>query len=147
MKVPFLDLKAQYASIADEINVAIQNVIEKTAFAGGPFVEQFEKEFAKFCRTHHAIGVSSGTSALWMALLALEIGSGDEVITAADTFIATAEAISFTDAKPVFVDVDAQTYNMNPELLEAAITPCTRAIIPVHLFGQMADMDPAFVEK
>jgi len=142
MKVPFLDLKAQYKSIADEIGVAIQNVIDKTAFAGGPFVEQFEKEFAKFCQTRQAMGVSSGTSALWMALLALEIGSGDEVITAVDTFIATAEAISFTGAKPVFVDVDAQTYNMNPELLEAAITPRTRAIIPVHLFGQMADMDP-----
>lgn len=142
MKVPFLDLKAQYAAIADEINVAIQNVIDKTAFAGGPFVEQFEKEFAEFCRTRQAVGVSSGTSALWLALLALEIGAGDEVITAVDTFIATAEAISFTGAKPVFVDVDGQTYNINPERLEAAITPRTKAIIPVHLFGQPADMDP-----
>jgi dTDP-4-amino-4,6-dideoxygalactose transaminase len=142
MKVPFLDLKAQYESIKDEVSVAIQQVLDKTAFAGGPFVAQFEKEFAAFCHTKHAIGVGSGTDALWLALIGLGIGPGDEVITVPDTFIATAEAISYCGAKPVFVDVEDQTYNMNPDLLEAAITPRTKAIIPVHLFGQMADMDP-----
>ena len=142
MKVPFLDLKAQYESIKDEVAVAIQQVLDKTAFAGGPFVAQFEKEFAAFCKVPHAIGVGSGTDALWLALLGLGIGPGDEVITVPDTFIATAEAISYCGAKPVFVDVEEKTYNMNPFLLEAAITPKTKAIIPVHLFGQMADMDP-----
>jgi len=141
MKVPFLDLKAQYLTIKDEIDSALHAVIEKTAFAGGPFVEQFEKEFAEFCNGKHAIGVGSGTEALWLPLLALGIGEGDEVITVPSTFIATAEAISFCGAKPVFVDIDEQTYNMNPDLLEAAITPNTKAIIPVHLFGQMADMN------
>jgi dTDP-4-amino-4,6-dideoxygalactose transaminase len=142
MKVPFLDLKAQYESIKDEVAVAIQQVLDKTAFAGGPFVAQFEKEFAAFCKVSHASGVGSGTDALWLALLGLGVGVGDEVITVPDTFIATAEAISYCGAKPVFVDVDEKTYNMNPNLLEAAITPRTKAIIPVHLFGQMADMDP-----
>lgn len=142
MKVPFLDLKAQYEFIKDEVAVAIQQVMDKTAFAGGPFVAQFEKEFAAFCKVPHAIGVGSGTDALWLALLGLGIGPGDEVITVPDTFIATAEAISYCGAKPVFVDVEEKTYNMNPFMLEAAITPRTRAIIPVYLFGQMADMDP-----
>jgi len=142
MKVPFLDLKAQYESIKDEVAGAIQQVLDKTAFAGGPFVAQFEKEFAAFCHTQHAIGVGSGTDALWLALLGLGIGPGDEVITVPNTFIATAEAISYCGAKPVFVDVEEKTCNMNPELLEAAVTPRTKAIIPVHLFGQMADMDP-----
>jgi dTDP-4-amino-4,6-dideoxygalactose transaminase len=142
MKVPFLDLKAQYESIRDEVAVAIQQVLDRTAFASGPFVAQFEKEFAAFCTTQHAIGVGSGTEALWLALLGLGIGPGDEVITTPNTFIATAEAISYCGAKPVFVDVDETTYNMDPGLLEAAITPRTKAVIPVHLFGQMADMDP-----
>jgi len=141
MKVPFLDLKIQYQSIKDEIHIALEQVMENTAFAGGPFVAQFEKEFAEFCGVEHAIGVGSGTDALWLSLLALGVGEGDEVITVPDTFIATAEAISFCGAKPVFVDVDEKTYNMNPSLIEAAITPKTKAIIPVHLFGQMADMD------
>jgi dTDP-4-amino-4,6-dideoxygalactose transaminase len=142
MKVPFLDLKAQYETIRDEVAVAIQQVLDKTAFAGGPFVAQFEKEFAAFCKTQYAIGVGSGTDALWLALLGLGIGPGDEVITVPNTFIATAEAISYCGAKPVFVDVDEKTYNMKPALLDAAITSKTKAIIPVHLFGQMADMDP-----
>ena len=142
MNVPFLNLKIQYESIKDEINAAISGVIEKTAFAGGPFVAQFEEEFAEFCQCQHAIGVGNGTDALWLPLLALGIGRGDEVITVPSTFIATAEAISFCGATPVFVDIDEQTYNMNPDLLEAAITPKTKAIIPVHLFGQTADMDP-----
>jgi dTDP-4-amino-4,6-dideoxygalactose transaminase len=142
MKVPFLDLKAQYESIRDEVAVAIQQVLDRTAFAGGPFVAQFEKEFAVFCTTQHAIGVGSGTEALWLALLGLGVGPGDEVITTPNTFIATAEAISYCGAKPAFVDVDETTYNMDPAKLEAAITPKTKAVIPVHLFGQMADMDP-----
>lgn len=142
MKVPFLDLKAQYETINDEVSHAIRQVLDKTAFAGGPFVAQFEKEFTEFCKTKYAIGVGSGTDALWLSLLGLGIGPGDEVITVPNTFIATAEAISFCGAKPVFVDVDEKTYNMNPDLIQPAITPRTKAIIPVHLFGQMADMDP-----
>lgn len=142
MKVPFLDLKAQYESIKDEIAAAIQEVLDATAFAGGPFVARFEAEFAQFCRTEQAVGVSSGTSALWLALRALGIGPGDEVITTPNTFIATAEAISFCGATPVFVDIDGLSYNLDPVLLESAITPRTKAIIPVHLFGQMADMAP-----
>ena len=142
MKVPFLDLKAQYESIRPEIAEAIQQVLDKTAFAGGPFVAQFEKEFAAFCGTQFAAGVGSGTDALWLALLALGVGPGDEVVTVPDTFIATAEAISYCGAKPVFIDVEPVTYNMDPAKLEAAITKKTKAVIPVHLFGQMADMDP-----
>jgi len=142
MKVPFLDLKTQYQSIRDEVAVAIQQVLDSAAFAGGPFVADFEKEFTAFCGCKYAIGVSSGTSALWMTLLCLGIGYGDEVITVPNTFIATAESISLCGAKPVFVDIEEQTYNMNPDLLESAITTKTRAIIPVHLFGQMSDMDP-----
>ena len=142
MNVPFLDLKAQYRSIYDEVNQAIQEVLDNTAYAGGPFVKEFEKNYAKYCDCEHAIGVSSGTSAIWFALLALDIGPGDEVITVPNTFIATVEAISFTGAKPVFIDIDEKTYNMDPGKLEAAITPKTKAVIPVHLYGQMADMDP-----
>jgi dTDP-4-amino-4,6-dideoxygalactose transaminase len=149
MNVPFLDLKAQYKTIKDEISAAINEVIENTAFAGGPFVAKFENEFAKFCGTKHAIGVGNGTDALWASLVALGIGAGDEVITTPNTFIATAEAISLSGATPVFVDIDEKTHNINPALIEAAITPKTKAIIPVHLFGQPADMDPimAIAEK
>jgi len=141
MRVPFLDLKVQYESIRDEIAAGLQQVLDKTAFAGGPFVESFEKDFASFCACEFAIGVSSGTTALWTALSALGVGPGDEVVTTPNTFIATAEAISFCGAKPVFVDVDEHTYTLNPEQLENAITSRTKAIIPVHLYGQMADMD------
>ena len=104
-------------------------------------MERFEKEFASFCGCKFAVGVGSGTAALWMALLALGVRRGDEVITVPNTFIATCEAISFCGAKPVFVDIDENTYNMDPALLEDCITPKTKAIIPVHLYGQMADMD------
>jgi len=142
MKVPFLDLKAQYESIRDEIALELQKVLDNTAFAGGPFVAQFENDFARFCQTDFATGLGSGTMALWVAIQGLGIGKGDEVITTPNTFIATAEAISFSGARPVFVDIDEQTYNMNSELLEDAITPKTKAIIPVHLYGQTADMDP-----
>jgi len=142
MKVPFLDLKTQYDSIKDEINAAIQDVLNSCAFAGGPFVERFEKDFAAFCDCRYGVGVGSGTEAIWLALLAIGIGPGDEVITVPNTFMATAEAVSMCGAKPVFVDIDHQTYNMAPSLVEQAITPRTKAIIPVHLFGQTADMDP-----
>ncbi len=142
MNVPFLDLKAQYACIKGEINEAIQRVLDSCAFSGGPFVEQFEKEWAAYCGVKHAVGVANGTEALWLALLALGVGAGDEVITVPNTFIATAEAITYAGATPVFVDIDENYYTMNPELLETAITPRTKAILPVHIFGQMADMDP-----
>jgi len=142
MNVPFLDLKAQYKAIKDEVHAAINDVMENTAFAGGPFVAKFEQEFAKFCDCKHAVGVGNGTDALWLSLIGLGIKPGDEVITVPNTFIATAEAISFSGAKPVFVDIVEETNNMNPALIEAAITKKTKAIIPVHLFGQPADMDP-----
>ncbi|TSA44592.1 MAG: DegT/DnrJ/EryC1/StrS family aminotransferase [Deltaproteobacteria bacterium] len=142
MNVPFLDLKAQYATIKNEIQAAVSEVMENTAFAGGPYVAGFEKKFAGFCGCKHAIGVGNGTDALWLSLLALGIGPGDEVITVPNTFIATAEAITYCGAKPVFVDVEEETFNMNPALLESAITTKTKAVIPVHLFGQTADMDP-----
>lgn len=141
MKVPFLDLKAQYESIKSQMNAAIQEVINQTAFAGGPFVERFEKDFAAFCKCKYAIACSSGTSALRLALFSLNIGEGDEVITTPNTFIATAEAISACGAKPIFVDIDERTYTMNPELIEDAITPRTKAIIPVHLYGRVCEME------
>ncbi|OPY67921.1 MAG: dTDP-3-amino-3,6-dideoxy-alpha-D-galactopyranose transaminase [Syntrophorhabdaceae bacterium PtaU1.Bin034] len=142
MKVPFVDLKSQYETIRFEVAAAIQKVLEDTAFSAGPYVARFEKEFAQFCGTRHAIGVGSGTSAIWLALQACGIGPGDEVITVPNTFIATAEAISFAGAKPVFVDIDEGSYLMNPDLLDQAVSLRTKAIIPVHLFGQMVDMDP-----
>jgi dTDP-4-amino-4,6-dideoxygalactose transaminase len=141
MKVPYLDLKIQYQSLREEINAAMQRVIDDTAFAGGPYVETFEEEFAAYCQCSCAAGVGSGTAALHLTLLALGIGPGDEVITAANTFIATAEAVSHCGAVPVFADCDPRTYTLDPVAAEAAITPRTRAIIPVHLFGQTADMD------
>jgi len=142
MPIPFLDLRAQHDPLRAELLAAVQEVIDRSAFAGGPFVTRFEDDFAAFCQTRHAVGVGSGTEALWLVLLARGIGPGDEVITVPNTFMATAEAITYCGAKPVFVDVDAKTYTLDPRLLEAAITPRTKAVIPVHLFGQMADMDP-----
>ena len=142
MQVPFLDLRAQHEALREEINAAIQEVIGCNAFAGGPFVAAFEEDFAAFCESKFAIGLGSGTEALWLVLLALGVGEGDEVITVPSTFMATAEAISFANATPVFVDIQERTYTLDPALLERAITPATKAIIPVHLFGQMADMDP-----
>jgi dTDP-4-amino-4,6-dideoxygalactose transaminase len=142
MKVPFLDLKSQYQSISEEIDTAMRQVMHAAAFSGGPFVERFETQFAAFCQCSHAIGVGSGTEALWLALLALDIGRGDEVITVPNTFIATVEAISLCGATPVLVDVDEQSYTMDPGLLEGAITTRTKAVIPVHLYGQTADMTP-----
>jgi dTDP-4-amino-4,6-dideoxygalactose transaminase len=142
MKVPFIDLKAHHAPLIEKFDRAIREVIESSAFAGGPFVEKFEEEFAAFCGSPHAIGVGNGTDALWLTLLALGIGEGDEVITVPNTFIATAEAITYCKARPVFVDVDQDTFTMNPAELEKSLTERTKAIIPVHLFGQPADMDP-----
>jgi dTDP-4-amino-4,6-dideoxygalactose transaminase len=142
MKVPFLDLQSHHAPLRKEFDNAIAAVIDSAAFAGGPFVADFETDFAAFCETRYAVGVANGTDALWLTMLAAGIGAGDEVITVPSTFMATAEAITFTGATPVFVDIDEQTYTMNPQLLAAAVTRRTKAIIPVHLFGQPADMDP-----
>src|SRR6266513_433956 len=142
MKVPFLDLKAHHAPLIDQFDRAIRKVIESSAFAGGPFVEEFEEEFAAYCGSLYAIGVGNGTDALWLTLMALGIGPGDEVITVPNTFFATAEAITYCRAQPVFVDVDEDTFTMNPAELENSLTGRTKAIIPVHLFGQPADMDP-----
>jgi dTDP-4-amino-4,6-dideoxygalactose transaminase len=142
MKVPFLDLRSQHAPLRAEIDRAIAEVIDESAFAGGPFVVRFEEDFATYCDCPHAVGVGSGTEALWFCLLALGVGPGDEVITVPNSFMATAEAITFCGAKPVFVDVDEHTYTMDPSGLAKALTSRTKAIIPVHLFGQPADMDP-----
>ena len=142
MEVPFLDLSAHHCPIQRQLMEAIQEVVESSAFSGGPFVERFENAFAQYCQTDHAIGVGSGTESLWLALKAQGIGSGDEVITAPNTFFATAEAISHTGATPVFVDVSEETLNIDVSLIEAAITERSKAIIPVHLFGQPADIDP-----
>lgn len=140
--IPFVDLKAQYASIKDEVNAAIQGVLESCQFTLGSEVAKFEEEFAKFSGAEIGIGVNTGTSALHLALLAGGIGPGDEVITAPFTFVATVAAIRYTGATPVFVDIDPTTFTIDPAGIEAAITPRTRAIIPVHLYGQAADMDP-----
>lgn len=142
MRVPFLDLHAHHAPLRAELDAAIAQVIDRSAFAGGPFVAAFEAEFAAHCGARHAVGVGNGTDALWLTLLALGVRPGDEVVTSPNTFIATAEAISFCGATPVFVDIDETTYTLDPKLIEAALTPRTRAIIPVHLFGQCADLDP-----
>jgi dTDP-4-amino-4,6-dideoxygalactose transaminase len=141
MTIPLVDLQAQYRAIKTEIDAAIQSVIDATAFIGGAEVRAFESEFAAFCEVAACVGVANGTDALFLTLRALGIGPGDEVITVAHTFIATAEAISLTGARPVFVDVRPDTLLMNPDLLEAAITPRTRAIMPVHLYGQPCEMD------
>ena len=141
MKIPILDLTAQYKSIKSEIDAAVMKVIESQHFILGPEVEAFESEVAAYCGTKYAVGVASGTDALILSLKALGIGPGDEVITTPFTFFATAESISIVGAKPVFVDVDPKTYCINPELIEDKITKKTKAIIPVHLFGQCADMD------
>lgn len=139
MKVQFVDLKAQYRSIKDEVDEAIGKVLESCAFINA---RGFEADFAAYTGAAHCVGLGNGTDALWLAMQALGLGPGDEVITAANTFIATAEGISWTGATPVFVDCDPVTYTIDPALIEAAITPRTRAIAPVHLYGQPADMDP-----
>ena len=140
--IPFLDLQAQYRSIKQEVDAAVLNVLESGHFVLGPELKAFEQEYAKYCGTCHAIGVNTGTSALHLALLAAGIGSGDEVITVPFTFVATVAAIRYTGARPVLVDIDPRTFTIDVNRIEAAITPRTKAILPVHLYGQPADMNP-----
>jgi dTDP-4-amino-4,6-dideoxygalactose transaminase len=139
--IPLVDLKAQYRTIQGAIDAAIARVLANTSFIGGQEVKTFEENLAAFQRVDHAVGCNSGTAAIMLALLACGIGPGDEVITAANTFIATVEAIVHVGATPVLVDINPATYNLDPALLENVITPRTRAILPVHLFGQIAPMD------
>ena len=141
MQIPFLDLNAQYEKIYQEINRSIQNIIDNTAFIGGKEVEKFEKRFANYINTKFCIGVGNGTDALTIALKILGIKKGDEVIVPANTFIATAEAVTATGAKVVFVDCDPLYYTIDVTKIEEKITSRTKAIIPVHLYGQPADMD------
>ena len=141
MTIPLVDLKAQYLSIKDEIDAAIQRVVDSTSFIMGPEVRAFEEEFARFCGVQHVVGVDSGTAALHLAFLTCDIGPGDEVITTPHTFIATIGMLGRVGARPVFVDIDPRTYNMDPARIEAAITERTKAIMPVHLYGQPAEMD------
>ncbi len=140
-KIPLVDLKAQYASIKDEIDAAMQRVVSNTAFIGGKEVSDFEAAFARFQQTKRAVGVASGTGAIFLALRALGVGPGDEVVTTPHTFIATVEPIETLGATTVLVDIDPDTYNIDPAKIEAAITPRTKVIMPVHLYGQLAPMD------
>ena len=140
--IPFVDLKAQHSALKDELSAAIQRVLESCQFTLGPEVAAFETEFANYCQAEHGVAVNSGTSALHLALLAAGVGPGDEVITVPFTFVATVSAIHYTGATPVFIDIDPRSFTMDVTQLEAAITDRTKAIIPVHLYGQPADMDP-----
>ncbi len=142
MTVPILDLKAQYATIKEEIQAAVNSVLENQHFILGPEVKALEKEIAEYCGTKYAVGVASGTDALILGLRACGVGPGDEVIVPSFTFIATADAVSLLGAEPVFADIDPDTYNIDPKSIERRITPRTKAIVPVHLYGQSADMDP-----
>jgi dTDP-4-amino-4,6-dideoxygalactose transaminase len=139
--IRFVDLEAQYHSIKTEIDAAIAGVLESSAFILGPEVAAFEEEFAAYCGSRIGIGVNSGTSALHLALLAANVGPGDEVVTTPFTFVATIAAIRYTGARPVFVDIDPRSYNVNPAKIDAVISKKTKAILPVHLYGQPADMD------
>jgi dTDP-4-amino-4,6-dideoxygalactose transaminase len=140
--IPFVDLKLQHQTLRTELNAAINGVLDSCAFTLGPEVQAFEEEFAAYSQATHGIAVNTGTSALHMALLAAGVGPGDEVITVPFTFVATVSAIDYTGAKPVLVDIDPVSFTMDAAQLRAAITPRTKAIIPVHLYGQTADMDP-----
>ncbi len=142
MNIQLVDLKAQYETIRHDIDAAIKDVVSETAFIGGQRIAKFEDSFARFCGTKNCIGVGNGTDALFIALKTLGIGSGDEVITVANSFIATSEAITQTGARVVFVDIDPKTYNIDTDKIEEKITSRTKAIVPVHLYGQPADMDP-----
>jgi dTDP-4-amino-4,6-dideoxygalactose transaminase len=142
MNIPLVDLVAQYRSIKEEVDRAISEVIATSAFIGGRHVDGFEKAFARFCAAKHCISVGNGTDALFIALKVLGIGRGDEVITVANSFIATSEAITMTGARVVFVDIDSKTYNIDVGKIEEKINSKTRAIVPVHLYGQPADMEP-----
>ena len=139
--VPYLDLRAQLKPLRAEIDAAVARTLDNCSFCLGPDVGQFEKDFAKFCGAQHALGFTRGTSALHVAMLLLGIGPGDEVITTPYTFIATSWAISYCGAKPVYVDIDEATFNLDPKKLEAAVTPRTKAVLPVHLYGQPFDVD------
>lgn len=139
--IPFLDLKRQYLQIKDEVMAATEKVFDATAFSGGPFVDQFERNFASYCGTTYAMSANNGTTALHLAMLALGIGADDEVILPANTFIATAWGISYVNAKPVFVDCTPDTWEIDPAAIEAAITPRTKAIAGVHLYGQPFDIE------
>lgn len=141
MRVPYLDLSAQHAPIRQELMDAIGTIVDTNAFVLGPGVTAFERRFAEFCSARHCVAVNTGTAALHLALLAHGIGPRDEVITQADTFIATVAAIMYTGARPILVDVAPPTYTFDVEAVEAAITPKTKAILPVHLFGQPCDLD------
>lgn len=149
MKVPFVDLPTQHRALQEELAEAMGRVMERADFALGKDVSAFEEEFAAFCGTRYAVGVDSGLAALELSLRALGIGPGDEVIVPTHTFVATAAAVTFAGARPVLVDVDEMTYNLDVDLVEAAITPRTKAILPVHLYGLPADMDAvlALAEK
>jgi len=142
MNVPFLDLAAQHRPLKAEILSQWESILDSASFVGGESVELFEKDFAKFCGTDHCVSVNSGTDALRFIFIALGLRPGDEVITVPNTFIATTEAISQAGGTPVFVDIDPKTYTLNPDTIEEHITPKTRGIVPVHLYGQIADMDP-----
>lgn len=142
MHLEMVDLRGQYLAIKDEIDAAIQEVLDSTQFIRGDVVARFEAELAAYLGGPHALGVANGTDALQIAFMALGIGPGDEVITSAFTFVATAEAAALLGAVPVFADIDPRTFNLDPSKVEALITPRTKAIVPVHLFGQPADMDP-----
>jgi len=140
--IPFLDLQAQYRQIKPEIDAAITRVIDSAQFVLGPEVAGFEERFADYCHTRYCVALNSGTSALHLALLAAGVGPGDEVITVSMTFVATTAAILYCGAKPVFVDIDRDTWTMDPTLVEAAVTPQTKVILPVHLHGLTAEMEP-----
>lgn len=142
MNIPLVDLTAQYQPLREDILSRIAEILDGMRLFLGPNVQAFESEFAAFCQVRHAVGISDGTTALQLALLACGVGPGDEVITVSHTFIATAEAIALVGAEPVFVDVDPRLYTMRVEQIGGRITPRTRAIVPVHLYGQPADMDP-----
>lgn len=140
--VPYLDLAAQYRSVREEVDAAIRRVLESGRYVLGPEVSAFEEEFASYCGAAHAVGTSSGTSALHLALLAAGVGPGDEVVTTAYTFVATIETIRYVGARPVLVDVDPVSWTLDTGALEEALSPRTRAVVPVHLFGHPAEMDP-----
>ena len=140
MTVPFLDLKTQNRVLWHELRVVIESLVGDAQFILGPHVQAFERSFADFCGSRHCVGLNNGTTALHMALLAFNIGPGDEVITTPHSWISTSWGIAYTGATPVFVDIDSKSYNLDPNLVEAAVTPRTRAVLPVHLYGQSADM-------
>src|SRR5438105_7084172 len=140
--VPVMDLKAQYAALRDEMTQAVREVLDSTTYVLGPKVTAFEEAFAAYLGARHCVGVNSGTSALHLALLCAGVGPGDEVISVPMTFIATSWAISYCGATPVYVDIDPVTYTMDPALVEKKITTNTKALLPVHLYGQMADLEP-----